>query len=348
MSDTTSQPPEASSYQPLTFKSLPEEDRKNIARKIAKDWLDFFTKQNLSISKWRRHAPITLEGKDNQGKPCTAVVTFNKISELILSVNDFTVDMLGIYNENYLPWPDGSASLSMNHYWVGQAVSLRAQRISLASANIKNFPLVPSIDREGIAFNPLHPHLVAMIRDSRARLVNNSASMFKVNPAWLQDLILYFNCSVSIVEAWLTQIYYKAKYDPVPAGLKFDISKMGEIYNRRLMDKISWIKHTTGIPLDDAAKEIRTFSALKDIRNHLNHFDPPVFAATIEDIAEWLNMIFSVAKLLWKIRRTLKLPPDRTVIQLILQDRVEFVPQNPSQIRLPQTAGYASCKWSPG
>lgn len=343
---TDSAPPAPPVYKPLIFRTAAQEDDKALAREIVKDWLNYLCHRDFSISQWRKAGVFVLEGTNDQGIPHSVTLTFNKVLDHVIEKRNFNVEDFSIKDERFTPWPDASGSLSLQFYWANQATNWKPQRMFLGSKSIANFPLVPGVDREGIVFNPLHPHLVKMIIEARRRLVENSFSMLTFDTSWLHDLLSFFNFSVSLIEAWLTQVYYKAKYDPVPAGLKFDAQKMGNTYNRRLKDKLAWIGHVTGRPLENIDKEARIFTTLKEIRNHLNHFDPPVFAATIEDVAGWLNMIFGVASLLWKTRRHLLLPPDRAVIQLLFQERVEFVPQNPGIRRLPQTAGYASSKWS--
>lgn len=344
---TDSAPSSPRAYKPLIFGVASQDGVKSLAREIARDWLNYLCGRDLSVSQWRKVGAFALEGKNDQGISHSVSLTFNRVLEHILERRTFNIEEFGIKSEQFTPWPDASGSLSLQLYWANQATNWKPQRMFLGSKSIANFPVVPGVDREGIVFNPLHPHLVKMIIQSRKRLVENSSGMLNFDTSWLQDLLSFFNLSVSLVEAWLTQVYYKAKYDPVPVKFIFDADKMGSVYNRRLKDKLAWVSYVAGRPMGNLDKEVRTFTALKEIRNHLNHFDPPVFAATIEDIAGWLNMIFDVAKLLWKTRKHLLLPPDRAVIQLLFQEPVEFVPQNPSIRRAPQTVGYASSKWPP-
>lgn len=338
-------PPSPTPYKPLIFQPTSQEDRKSVSREVAKDWLNFLSGKKLSISQWRKMGPISLDGQNKHGVNHSISITFNRAVEHILDNQGFFLDSFDIRNERFIPWADPSGSLSLQLYWEKPGTNGKPHRIFMDSNNIKNFPFYPGLDREGIAINPLHPHLARMIIAARQRLVHNSELMFNNDTAWLHDLLSYFNFSVSIIEGWLTLVYYKAKYDPTSAGLLFNLEKMGSVYNRRLSDKLAWISHVSGRPLEKVEKEVLIFTQLKEIRNHLNHFDPPFFAATIEDVATWLNMFFHIARLLWKTRRHLGLPPDPGIIQLLFQDTVDFVPQNPTGKRVPQTLGYASCQW---
>src|SRR5207249_3881469 len=101
-------------------------------------------------------------------------------------------------------------------------------------------------------------------------------------------------------------------------GWKFDEAALGLPYARRLKDKLRWIGQLTGHPLDDCRNEVERFVQIKDVRNHLIHFDPPILAFTIEDIADWLNATESVAKLLVAIRLRIKQPVCAPLIRLLL------------------------------
>jgi hypothetical protein len=164
---------------------------------------------------------------------------------------------------------------------------------------------------------------------------------------WLNNLRMLLNESVSLVDITLHQLYFMAKYRGAERGWRYDETELGGRCGMRLSDKISWIGKITGRPLDDARDEWAGFVQLKAVRNHFSHFDPPCVAYTVEDICTWLNLISTVAALLWKIRAKLHAQLSRQLIEVLLLPRVEFVPLDPSAPRVPQPrdCGYGSVVW---
>ncbi|MDR3046366.1 MAG: hypothetical protein LBU51_01975 [Bacteroidales bacterium] len=94
---------------------------------------------------------------------------------------------------------------------------------------------------------------------------------------------------------------------------------------------MNWIIKITGRRLSNAAHEIEIFNKIKAVRNHLTHFDPPVFAYTIEDVADWLSSINEIGMLLLKIRETLNVNISEQILEMILLPRVKFVPADPGK-----------------
>lgn len=113
-----------------------------------------------------------------------------------------------------------------------------------------------------------------------------------------------------------------------------------------MADKLGWIYQITGNPLHLTAEERASFGRLKDLRNHLNHFDPPCFCYTVEDVATWLNDIRAFAQISWKIRLAVGSPLSAPLIAMLLFREIVFVPMGPGK-RLPQPrdVGYGSTSW---
>ena len=90
---------------------------------------------------------------------------------------------------------------------------------------------------------------------------------------------------------------------------------------------------------------MESFNVVKNIRNHLNHFDPPLFAYTIEDVASWLSLVNDIGMLLFKIRSKMDICINDQIVELMLLPKVNFVPNHPDTIRYPQkpNVGYQSC-----
>jgi hypothetical protein len=215
----------------------------------------------------------------------------------------------------------------------------------LASPLGDKFPIQPKIDREGRAFSSLQGMLLQSWFHLRMRLVDQSHQFFE-GYDWLRDLFMYLNTVVSAVDNTLHQIYYRAKYHETP-GWTFDERRVGPPTARRLKDKLCWVGQITGKPLDDCKAEIEQFVRLKDVRNHIAHFDPPALAFTIEDVAGWLNASFGVAKLLWAIRMRIAQPLSLPLIALLLAREIDWYPWDAGMRRVPQRpdTGYASSCW---
>lgn len=216
----------------------------------------------------------------------------------------------------------------------------------LASPLGDKFPIHPKIDREGRAFSSLQNMLLQSWLDLRTRLVEQSHQFFE-GYDWLRDLFMYLNTVVSSVDNTLHQIYYRAKYHDSNVGWTFDEQRLGPATARRLKDKLSWVGQITGQPLDNCKSEVAALVQLKDVRKHIAHFDPPALAFTIEDVAQWLNASFGVAKLLWAIRMRVAQPLSLPLIALLLAREVDWYPRDAGMHRVPQRpdTGYASSCW---
>ena len=336
---------------PLDFSPISDDQAKRIAREIAKDWLNYLTKADSSISKWLKSGPVCLRWESETKKQENVTLTFRQVFRYILREKRWKFEELGIPAQYFTPWIHISGALSMEQYMSDPDRPNRTQRYGLGSELGRNFPLVPRLDREGIAFSPLQPMLYRNIIATRTRLVANSEKLFEIRAEeeslWFQDLMTYLNSCISVVESLLVRIYYKAKYDSANCGYQFDQDLMGNTVTPKMTDKLAWLKHITGTPLDDIDNEMKKFIKLKHVRNHLNHFDPPVFACTTKDVADWLNMSHAVAKLIWKIYKKLSLPPSDSLIQLLFAQSVIDVPSLDGQRRIPQdnSTGYATCIW---
>ncbi|RYZ78167.1 MAG: hypothetical protein EOP04_30215, partial [Proteobacteria bacterium] len=169
----------------------------------------------------------------------------------------------------------------------------------------EKFPVTPSIGREGILLSSFFEPLIDRIIKKRIKLVESSHEALSLD--WIFELKDLINDTVSSVDILLNTIYTKAELDPLPKWT-FSKQKLGEKHARRLTDKIKWIFQIGGQHLD-ISKESNSLTFLKELRNHLNHFDPPCFCATLEEIANWLNMITDIGVIHLKIREALSLKP---------------------------------------
>ena len=208
----------------------------------------------------------------------------------------------------------------------------------------KAYPVNPKLDREGRSFTTLLPLLIKRIMKMRTTLVENSH--LALTSGWFLDLRTLISDTISIIEITLNQIYIKAEYDPLPLWT-FDKEKLGERHGRRFNDKLKWIYQISGKSLD-AEPYLKSCNHLREIRNHLMHFDPPSLAIAIEETAIWLNEIIEVGYLLIQMRKAIGVEVSLDLINFILQKEAIFQPEDPSKKRIPLsagTSGYQSSTW---
>ena len=89
---------------------------------------------------------------------------------------------------------------------------------------------------------------------------------------------------------------------------------------------------------------VARFTKLKDLRNHLQHFDPPSFSYSLEDAIPWLNYVLDCGHLNWAMRRCFGSRMSIPLVELLLQRPVHFVPADPARPRIQQkpNIGYGS------
>lgn len=239
-------------------------------------------------------------------------------------------------------WLDAQVTVSPAFHAVGSNGD--SLKFALPTRLGSKFPIVPTLDREGTAISSPQLGIQARVLDLRTRLVETSDRF--ATDSWFQDMRSLVAECVSLVDITLHQLFYKAKYDPLP-GWTFDEAKIGPPHARRLAEKLRWVHSITMRQLENTSDEYDSFIHIKDLRNHLQHFDPPCFCFTMEDVARWLNEVLLVARLTWRIRRAVGSSLSVPLIRILLAPEVQFVPQDPARPRLPQPAnvGYASTRW---
>jgi hypothetical protein len=125
----------------------------------------------------------------------------------------------------------------------------------------------------------------------------------------------------------------------------FTLDTLGERHSVRLLDKLKRVKIITGKDLN-IEKEKEALIKIKDIRNHLNHFDPPTFVATLNEISQWLNDIFDIVKIVIKIRTCAGEQINKDLIKLFLQQDIFFKPYAPRGLDVNNLDfGYNSIKY---
>ncbi|MGH2666642.1 hypothetical protein [Flavobacterium sp.] len=208
----------------------------------------------------------------------------------------------------------------------------------------EKYPISPKLNREGHSFTTMQPQLLHRIVTLRNKLIENSH--LALEDDWFFDLRSLINETVSIVEITLNQIYNKAEYNPLP-NWKFDKTKLGEKHGRRFEDKLSWIFKISGNHLG-AENYIEAVNNLRELRNHMMHFDPPSLVITIEEASIWLNQVIDVGYLLIRMRKAIGAEVSLQLINFILQKEVMFIPEVHFSKRLPlgnPDFDYASSTW---
>lgn len=243
-------------------------------------------------------------------------------------------------------WLDHSLDISINfHKHDDNATSAITINAAVPQQQYgEEYPIKPQLDREGHIFTSFQTQLLKKIINTRTLLVENSHQA--LSPDWVFDLRTLINDSISLIDITLNQLYNKAEYSPEP-DWHFDVEKLGQKNNRRLVDKLKWVRTISGNTLN-IEQELVRLNSLRELRNHLNHFDPPTFVLTLEEAANWLNDILYLGQVLIKIREALGVNCSNLLVDFISQKEVIFQPEEAFSKRLPLDSkinGYGSCLW---
>jgi len=330
-------------YFPLAFEK--EEPSQRRVRDITKGILNFYLKNNISISKLRKLGNVSFGWNDKNGS-YQGELSYEKIEEYLKRNRSFDPNVFKL-PPILCNWLDSSVEIKLMFHATPNFEDNKGLTFTVPPAFGEHFPLSAAIDREGMAFSSLQLHLQGILIETRNKLVERSDQMFVDNDEWFKNLFLYLNISVALIENTLHQIYYKAKYDSGTMGWSFDEDRIMKIPGGRFTDKFKWIGIITGRPLDDARDEKENVITLKNVRNHFNHFDPPVLGFTIEDVCNWLNYFDDLGMLLWKIRQKIGSPLSKPLITILLAKKVVWRPHDPGTKRIPQSeeVGYSTCCW---
>lgn len=339
-------------YRPLSFDKPARHEA--LARNIIAEWLNYYLGYNWSAAKWQKQSNISLTyvGEDQISKVIN--IDIERATSLTRLHKSFPHEQLGIPVNLKIPWLDRSGCGSLDCLWAPYPDNpAQTEILEIRCTLGDKFPLKPAIDREGILYSPLTTFLQKSIVKAREYLVEHSNQMFNFDDNWMQNFFTYFNSCISLIDSLLMHVRYMAKYDSMEAKrettLIYDEDALGPIMARRLTDKLRWIAICTGAPLDNIGSELKTLKRLKSVRNHINHFDPPVFSCTAEEVCKWLNDVYDIGSIIWKIRQRLHLPPSKALCSILSVPKVIFIPSASSigRNRPPQklTSGYATTCW---
>lgn len=321
----------------------PNKPGRVIVREMAQRICNAYLNSNHSISKLKKIKRVTVNCLDpSSGRTWVSnEISYDLIHDYLQGNDKFNHSDFNLF-ELKCNWLDSAVEMSLPQHVVGSDLKAVAFRLPLPFG--KNFPLIPALDREGVLYNSFQNSLAKRIIALHHRLIENSNEFQTYD--WLYDLINLISNCVSLVDITMNQFYIKAEFDPMP-NWNFDKSIVGDRTNRRIKDKLHWVKQITGFPLDNIAAEMTSLIILKNVRNHSQHFDPPCFGFSLEDAAKWLNMVGDIGSLLSKIRDKIRSQINEQIIEMILLPKVLFRGQVTfNRDRIPQSdSGYITTCW---
>ena len=231
-----------------------------------------FRSVTFQIPWWRetRDAQGTLSREHITSKP----MTLHELEQHLRFNNAFRFEQFDLHDPG-CPWLDDQMIIA-NEVRIVSDHGGPAGSIALPTKLGSAFPITPSISREGWGVSSFQRAVAKRVRDLWQRLVDRSDRFFDYE--WLQDLRALVSECISLIDITLNQIYWKARYDPLP-GWVFNPGRLGDPWGRKLVDKLKWPGQITGRFLH-AHEERPGFLELKDLRNHLQHFDPRASHAT--------------------------------------------------------------------
>ncbi|MFI5452206.1 hypothetical protein ACHMWN_08625 [Pedobacter sp. UC225_61] len=304
-----------------------------------------YLRKNLSIKKWlaqRQELTLTYHDGPLNGQS-SAPLNYHIFSKSTRELGGFEPEKLNLM-EQHCDWMDGSMEIKLNFHITGDDGIFSVESGDLQNYYGKDYPLKPALQREGRLYTSYQPQLIRRIIKDRNRLIQNSSNA--LDDDWVFDLRDLISNVISLVEIAFTQLYIKAEFDPLP-GWKFSKDKLGERHARRTKDKFKWVYQITGQQLNIEA-EMPSFDNLRELRNHLMHFDPPSFVITIEEATIWLNQILDVAMILIKMRLAIGVAISKDLINMALQPEAIFVPGDNTPrkpIDNSKNENYASSIW---
>lgn len=308
--------------------------------------VNHYYKSSLSIEKMRKDKRFvnvnweTPNGEKQVSKP----INYSVISEYIRNRGGFSSTEFNLPRMDCF-WLDHSLDMKINFQVTDETGTFGLVSGIPQQQYGKNYPIEPKLTREGSLFTTFQPQLLNRIIKLRSKLIEYSELAFTDD--WIFDLRSLINDSISLLDITLTQLYIKAQYDKLP-NWKFDKEKLGTRHGRRLNDKLRWIYQISGKNLN-IEPENNALQNLKEIRNHLMHFDPPSLVITVEEATHWLNDIINLGIILIKIRQTIGVEVSEGLINFILQKEAIFTLKNKDELRKPVgmdvTEDYRSSTW---
>ncbi|MFH0893427.1 MAG: hypothetical protein V2A54_03235 [Bacteroidota bacterium] len=306
----------------------------------------YFKTIKQTREKWRKEKKLlNVNWTEHNGEKKKSIpVNYLKIAEHIRETGSFNPFVFNLPIMECF-WLDHSLDMKLNFHITDHTGTLGLVSGTPQQQYGDKYPIKPNLQREGHLYTTFQPQLLKRIISQRTKLIQTSN--FAVKDDWVFDLRTLVSDTISLIDITLTQFYIKAEYDPLP-GWRFDKKRLGERHGRRLSDKFKWIFQVTGNNLD-IESELTSLNMLKELRNHLMHFDPPSLIITLEEATIWLNQIIDIGIILIKIRKAIKSEISLGLVNYILQREAVFVPINQTRKRKPvgenPNEDYYSATW---
>jgi hypothetical protein len=301
--------------------------RDGIIPKVTVELLNFYSNKELSRKKWVKESDFLVNYKPDENEDSwktSKPISYSIISQYLYSNYSFYPEDFNLYRFECF-WLDYTLDIQIDFHKFDPGTTAAVEIVvSQKQMYGDNYPICLKINREGHLFSSMQRALIERIISLRRRLVNQSDTALLSE--WIFDLRSLIGDAISLVDITLHQFYNKAQYDPLPHW-NFDKEKVGEKFGRRFTDKLKWVGQITGDPLDNAKDELSSFHILREIRNHMMHFDPPSLAVPLEEAAIWLNKILDIAFLIKKIRDKIGVNNSTSILNFMLQKEVVFVPR---------------------
>jgi hypothetical protein len=334
------------------LQASPPRPHSRIVRGVALTLLNSYCNVQQSRTQWLKRQPFVLDWHmdvmDAEQNPVrrsfrSQPLSLANFERQLEERREFDHDALGLY-EPKCPWLDDSITISPNFHSGKDGENPLAFEVPLPFGDA--FPMKPAIDREGTICSSFQPLVQREIHARWHNLLSGSGDFAR--DEWMAELRYLFSDCVSLIDMTLLQIRTKAEFAPLP-GWNHDLSRLGSRQNRRLHDKINWVYTISGRHLPDIADELRALNTIRELRNHTQHFDPPCFGFTLEEVADWLNCVPVIARLASTIRAHIGACLSSPLVKLLLLPHVVFVPKDPEKQRVPRTdrIGYRSTVWPP-
>ncbi len=300
-----------------------EEVDSQLLNKLTIDILNYYTKYNFdSKKKWLKKKEFQLIIKSDEKTSKSEKIGFNIIHTHLKSSRMFIPEKFGL-PMMWCDWMDYSLNFNMDFNSIDfnaiSFIELDLENV-FGKTNTNKWTLTEPTIFIPTFFNALAMHIIR----KRDYLVVNSSKV--LNQEWLLELRSFISDTISILDITLNRIHYKAEYDK-PDSWTFDNVKLGD-RNGRLMDKLKWIKQITNSGLPDISTEKKALKRLKELRNHLTHFDPPFIQIKLSEMEVILNDTIEVFKLVYKIRKTIGIEISPFLINLLLLDKVGYKENN--------------------
>ena len=288
---------------------------------MAQNLLNTYLKSNHSINQLKKLKDIQISYlKDNNpnNEKTSNLISYDKIRQNIKTNKAFHASDFNLF-ELSCNWLDGEVAISLPQLFVDQKGKTVKMHLNMPYG--ENFPIKPLLDREGIMYNSFQGAIAQKIIKIHHDLIDRSNEIFDSD--WMFDLITLISTTISLLDITLNQLYIKAEHDPFP-GWKFDRKVLRERQGRKLVDKLKWVNQITGKSLDNIKDERISLIKLKSVRNHTQHFDPPCFGYTIEDVASWLNLISDIGVLVLKVRNKIGSEGNEKLYEIISLPVVKY------------------------